>query len=66
MVYWKRAAIMKDPFNGDFLSSNLCKYRTLIARSQLFVSVPWRENEPIANTMKERMILFCNKKTKIR
>lgn len=57
---------MKDLFNRDVLGSIFSKYRTLIAKSQVFTSVPWRKSEPIAQSDEEENDLLWNKKTKIR
>lgn len=37
-------------FNRDILGSILCKYRTLMAKSQVFTSVSWRESEPVTQS----------------
>ena len=55
---------MKDPFNRDILCSIFCKYKTLIAESQVFTSVPWREHAPTAQYSKRENNLFL-KKTEI-
>lgn len=48
MSYQKTAAIIKDPFNKVVLGSSLCKDRTFIAKTPVFIGVPWRQSEPIA------------------
>lgn len=55
---------MKDPFNRDILGSVFYKYKTLIAESQVFTSVPWRERAHTAQYSKRESNLFF-KKTKI-
>lgn len=63
-VFLTRTAVMKDPFNRDILRSIFCKYKTLIAESQVFTSVPWREHAPTAQYSKRENNLFL-KKTEI-
>jgi len=57
---------MKDLFNRDVLGSILSKYKTLIAKSQVFTIVPWRKSEPVAQSNEGENDLPWNKKTKIR